>query len=217
MRAVVMHDAQMAVAEVFNPVPGPGEVLVDVLTCGICGTDLHCASHGPEFNASTRGAAGIELMDLSRPIVFGHEFVGRVVGYGPATPGRIPIGRRVVSMPILLREQQVMLGFAGAEAPGGYAEQMVLSEPLLIEVPGHVRTEVVRCPDLAPAPHSKPSAEPTRTADLSDDESQRAGGDYQYDDGRPKHFVGKVAHQPLGLDPPAASRASCEVNRGCQR
>src|ERR1700752_2616435 len=45
-------------------------------------------------------------------------------------------------MPVLPREQPVLLGFAGPEAPGAYAERMVLSEPLLIEVPDDVSTEV---------------------------------------------------------------------------
>ena len=113
MRAVVMQDSELRVADVPDPVPGPGEVLVEVLACGICGSDLHCASHGPEFNAATSAAAGFELMDLDRPVVFGHEFVGRVAAYGPGAEQRIPLGRRVVSMPFLLREQPVMLGFAG--------------------------------------------------------------------------------------------------------
>ncbi|MGO9654179.1 zinc-binding dehydrogenase [Mycobacterium sp.] len=142
MRAVVMQDAKLRVEEIAEPVPGPGEVLVDVQACGICGSDLHCASHGPEFNAATRTALGVELMDLSRPVVFGHEFVGRVIGFGPQTTGRIPVGSRVVSMPALLRQQPAYLGFGGAETPGGYAERIVLSEALLIEVPDHVPTEI---------------------------------------------------------------------------
>ncbi|GJN98358.1 alcohol dehydrogenase [Mycobacterium marinum] len=142
MRAVLMQDSKLQVAEVPEPVPGPGEVLVDVLACGICGSDLHCAAHGPEFNAATQAAGGFDMMDLSRPVVFGHEFVGRIAAYGPDTDQRIPVGRRVVSAPFLLREQKVTLGFAGPEAPGGYSERMLLSEPLLIEVPDHVPTEV---------------------------------------------------------------------------
>jgi 2-desacetyl-2-hydroxyethyl bacteriochlorophyllide A dehydrogenase len=142
MRAVVMQDNKLRVEEIAEPTPGPGEVLVDVLACGLCGTDLHCKAHGAELNAASRAIAGIDLVDLARPLVFGHEFVGRVVSYGPDTEQRIPPGRRVVSMPILLREQRVMLGFAGVEAPGAYAERMVLSEPLLIEVPDHMSTEL---------------------------------------------------------------------------
>jgi 2-desacetyl-2-hydroxyethyl bacteriochlorophyllide A dehydrogenase len=142
MRAAVMQDGKLRVDNIAEPTPGSGEVLVDVLACGICGSDLHCAAHGPEFNAASRGALGVELMDLSRPVVFGHEFVGRVVAYGPHTTRRIPIGSRVVSMPALLREQTVFLGFGGPEVPGAYAERIALSEPLLIEVPDHVPTEI---------------------------------------------------------------------------
>ena len=142
MRAVVMQDGKLRVDDVAEPSPGPGEVLVDVLACGICGSDLHCAAHGYEFNAATRGALGVELMDLSEPVIFGHEFVGRVVSYGPQTTGRIAIGSRVVSMPALLREQTVFLGFGGAEVPGAYAERMVLSEAMLIQVPDDVPTEI---------------------------------------------------------------------------
>jgi threonine dehydrogenase-like Zn-dependent dehydrogenase len=144
MCAVVMQDARLRVDEVPEPVPGPGEVLVDVLACGICGSDLHCAAHGPAFNTALKGAVGVELLDLSRPIVFGHEFVGLVLSYGSGTQARIPVGRRVVSMPMLLRAKPVLLGFAGPEAPGAYAERMLLSEPLLIEVPDHLPTDLRR-------------------------------------------------------------------------
>ena len=142
MRAVLMQDGKLRVDELPEPVPGPGEVLVDVLACGICGSDLHCATHGPAFNAALRGAVGAELLDLSHPIVFGHEVVGRIVSYGPDTDVRIPVGRRVVSMPMLVRAEPVLLGFAGPQTPGGYAERMLLSEPLLIEVPDHLPTDV---------------------------------------------------------------------------
>ena len=142
MRAVVMQDAKLRVEEIGEPVPGPGEVLVDVLACGICGSDLHCLAHAPDLNAATSVALGVELMDLTRPVVFGHEFVGRVAAYGPSTSQRIPVGSRVVAMPALLREQTTFLGFGGPEVPGAYAERIVLSETLMIEVPDHVPTDV---------------------------------------------------------------------------
>jgi threonine dehydrogenase-like Zn-dependent dehydrogenase len=95
MRAVLMQDSKLQVAEVAEPVPGPGEVLVDVLACGICGSDLHCAAHGPEFNAATQAAVGFNVMDLDRPVVFGHEFVGRRglrTRHPAADPGRPACG-----------------------------------------------------------------------------------------------------------------------------
>ncbi|GHB32761.1 alcohol dehydrogenase [Streptomyces viridiviolaceus] len=141
MRAVVMQDREVRLAELPEPVPGEGEVLVEVLACGICGSDLHCAQHGAEFNASLRTAYGVDVLDLDRPIVFGHEFVGRVLDHGPGTTGHVPIGARVVSVPSLTRPGRPFLGFAGPETPGGFAERMVLSESLLLQVPEHVPTE----------------------------------------------------------------------------
>ncbi|MGW4029190.1 zinc-binding dehydrogenase [Streptomyces sp. NPDC004838] len=141
MRAVVMRDRKLRVTELPDPDPGDGEVLVEVLACGICGSDLHCAQHGAEFNEAVRTARGVGMFDLERPIVLGHEFVGRVVAYGPGTTGRVPLGSRVVSVPALARPARTFLGFTGPETPGGYAERMVLSEALLLEVPDHLPTE----------------------------------------------------------------------------
>ena len=41
MRAVVMQDGKLRVDDIAEPAPGRGEVLVDILACGICGSDLH--------------------------------------------------------------------------------------------------------------------------------------------------------------------------------
>src|SRR5438067_2005660 len=57
--------------EVPKPEPGPGEVLIKVLRTGICGTDLHIES----WNEWARSA-------IHPPLVVGHEFVGRVEGWG---------------------------------------------------------------------------------------------------------------------------------------
>lgn len=142
MRAVVLQQGELTVQEVAEPTPGPGEVLVEVLAAGICGSDKSCAHHADGFNRASQALMGIDLLDLDNPIVFGHEFVAKVVSYGPETQQAIPVGTRVVSMPMLLREQPILLGFAGHEAPGAYAERMLLSEALLIPVPDELSTEV---------------------------------------------------------------------------
>ncbi|MBS0398594.1 MAG: alcohol dehydrogenase catalytic domain-containing protein, partial [Proteobacteria bacterium] len=53
--------------------PGPGEVRVRVLACGVCRTDLHVVDG--------------ELPDPVLPIVPGHEIVGRVDALGSGVTG----------------------------------------------------------------------------------------------------------------------------------
>ena len=45
MKAAVVHafGKPLTIEDVAIPVPGPGEVLVKVIACGVCHTDLHAA------------------------------------------------------------------------------------------------------------------------------------------------------------------------------
>lgn len=61
------------------PMPGPGELLIEVSACGVCRTDLHVA------DGDLRGPL---------PIVPGHEIVGRVRALGAGTEG-FSVGDRV--------------------------------------------------------------------------------------------------------------------------
>src|ERR1035441_4541181 len=80
MQAVVYRGVNdMRVETVPVPVIGPGELLVKVATCGICGTDLkkiHTGSH-------------------SAPRIFGHEMAGTIVQVGDGVT-RFRVGERGV-------------------------------------------------------------------------------------------------------------------------
>jgi threonine dehydrogenase-like Zn-dependent dehydrogenase len=52
MRAAVMRERRLVVDEVPEPVPGPGQVLVKTLACGICGSDLHALEHADQMVAA---------------------------------------------------------------------------------------------------------------------------------------------------------------------
>jgi L-iditol 2-dehydrogenase len=80
--AVYVGEGRIVVRDVPVPVPGPGEVLVEVAQCGICGSDLH-----------------LVLERYARPgTVLGHEWAGTVAASGPGGAGWEP-GARVVSNP----------------------------------------------------------------------------------------------------------------------
>ena len=50
MRAAVMRNKKLVVDNIPTPEPGPGEVLVKTLACGICGSDLHTLKHAEQLN-----------------------------------------------------------------------------------------------------------------------------------------------------------------------
>ena len=54
MRAVVMRDRKLVVDTVPDPEPGPGEVLVKTLACGICGSDLHALKYADKMSEMAR-------------------------------------------------------------------------------------------------------------------------------------------------------------------
>lgn len=73
MQAVVIEGpGDISVGEVPDPTPGPGEIVVAVRACGICGTDIHIADG--------------DLTSARYPLVPGHEFAGEVVAAGAPAP-----------------------------------------------------------------------------------------------------------------------------------
>ncbi len=88
MRAAVFEgEGRLVVAERPKPSPGPGEALIEVEACGICGSDVHVLAVPPGHPA-TPG------------VILGHEFVGRVVESAEGVAGdAVAVGQRVVVDP----------------------------------------------------------------------------------------------------------------------
>ncbi len=141
MRAVACQNGELEVIEVEAPTPGPGQLVIDVERCGICGSDLHARVHADQL-VDAAAAVGYEtIMKPSDRIVFGHELVGRVAAYGPGTRAQWKPGTRVVGLPIVRHGDDAhAVGFDTA-APGAYAEQVVLQEAFTFPVPENVSAE----------------------------------------------------------------------------
>ena len=83
MRAAVLTDDHTFVVEqVPDPTPGPGDLVVRVEACGICGSDLKAHGHMPGG------------------IVMGHEFCGEVVAVGTDLSGRWREGELLAALPL---------------------------------------------------------------------------------------------------------------------
>jgi len=121
MRAALFKapGAPLEIATVPDPVAGPGEVIVQVKACGICGSDLH--------------AAGSQTLKMPAGTIMGHEFAGVVEAVG-ASVGDFTPGDAVAAMSYVACGECAMcragigvrcfasrpLGFG--EIPGAFAE-----------------------------------------------------------------------------------------------
>jgi propanol-preferring alcohol dehydrogenase len=131
MRAMVLDEARapLRLADVSDPIPAAGQVLLRVRTCGVCRTDLHIVDG--------------ELPKPKLPLVPGHQVVGEVVEGG----ARFELGARV-GVPWLgwtdgecrycLSGRENLCDrakFTGYDVDGGYAELAVADERFCFPIP----------------------------------------------------------------------------------
>ena len=119
-------------AELPDPEPSPGQVLIAVATCGVCRTDLHIVDG--------------ELTEPKLPLVPGHQIVGTIAGVGEGAE-RFAVGDRV-GVPwlgwtcgecrycVAGRENLCdRARFTGYDLDGGYAELAVADERFCFPIP----------------------------------------------------------------------------------
>jgi propanol-preferring alcohol dehydrogenase len=133
MRAMVLDEPgrPLRLAELPDPEPAPGQLLLSVLACGVCRTDVHIRDG--------------EVTTDVRPIVPGHQIVGVVERGGPGTS--TPPGTRI-GVPWLGwtdgtcrfcasgRENLCEAArFTGLDLPGGFAQRTVADERFCFALP----------------------------------------------------------------------------------
>jgi (R,R)-butanediol dehydrogenase/meso-butanediol dehydrogenase/diacetyl reductase len=136
--AVYKRPNEMAVIDLPRPVAGPGEVVLKVHDCGICGSDLHAVQYG---------------FGMPPDSVMGHEFCGEIVELGPRVDG-YAIGDRVTSLPYIgcdACEQCVagngmhcenIRGLGLGQLPGAYAEYVMCGAKSLFKLPDNVSSQL---------------------------------------------------------------------------
>jgi 2-desacetyl-2-hydroxyethyl bacteriochlorophyllide A dehydrogenase len=159
MKALVYRGQHMMVEDVPDPEPEPGEVLLKVRYCGICGSDVHLLSRGIFFSGA----------------IPGHEVSAEVVAPGPgvsgwqpgdivATAGGGKCGQCeycLAGKPHLC--QQPKEGFGLGRRPGGYSQWLVADQETLLRVPPHL--------DPAHAALTEPLAVALHAVELSEVEA----------------------------------------------
>ena len=136
MKAVVCHNAELSIENITELVPLKGQVLLDVIRCGVCGSDLHM-QHNCDHMHNLATQVGFQgIAKNTDKFVMGHEFCGKIVDYGPKTRRKFKIDSLVCAMPLLHIDH---LGYQSTglspNASGGYAEQVLVQSSLMFEVP----------------------------------------------------------------------------------
>ena len=108
-----MASGPLRLAERPVPEPGPGELLVRVICCGVCRTDLHLAEG--------------DLTPRAPGVTPGHEVVGEVAATGPGA-ARFLTGDRENLCPAS--------AYTGWDRHGGYAEYLTVADAFAHPLPG---------------------------------------------------------------------------------
>jgi len=124
------------VVDLADPRPGPGQLVLEVRACGICGSDLHAKDHADELTDVMAAVGYPDFMRGDTATVMGHEFAGVVAERGPKTPKGLRTGMTVVAFPLVRVRGGVHLTGLSPLAPGGYAERVLVEAALTFPVPG---------------------------------------------------------------------------------
>lgn len=135
MKAVSCVHGALEVVDMPAPRPDDGQLVLDVLRCGICGSDLHAKDHADELTEVMAEGGYHDFVRSDTPVVMGHEFCGVVAERGRGAGKEFTQGTTVVSFPLRRANGGVHLMGLSPRAPGAYAEQVVAEAALTFVVP----------------------------------------------------------------------------------
>lgn len=137
MKAAILRKGAMVVDDLPDLTPAAGQVLVEPIACGICGSDLHTVDHAHELveTAKAAGAATFTAnFDPDKDLVMGHEVSCRILDVGADVDG-IALDGNYVAMPFLETASGRHVPGYSNTYPGGYGSQMLLSPEALVPIP----------------------------------------------------------------------------------
>jgi len=153
VKAVVCVPGGCELADVPDPRPAAGQVVVEVEACGLCGSDVHAIASGRARDGQ----------------ILGHEFAGRITGLGAGVTGW-RAGQAVAVNPLgscgRCRPCRRGLPFRcsevpniGVSAPGAYAEYVAVPQGQLVALPDELPVEM--------GAHAEPLAVALAAVDLA--------------------------------------------------
>ncbi|HEX3967129.1 MAG TPA: zinc-dependent alcohol dehydrogenase family protein [Edaphobacter sp.] len=131
MKAAVLHAANLPLQIEDVPIPAatPGHILLRVLACGVCRTDLHIYEG--------------DIPLIHSPLILGHQIVGEIIEGGAAGTrvGVSWIGGTDGACPFCLRNEENLCDnptFTGYSVNGGYAEYALVRSDFTYPLPAEL-------------------------------------------------------------------------------
>ncbi len=137
MKAAYIQNGAVRVGDMPDPMPSKGQALVRTHRCGLCASEQHFLHAGQNVvDLSKKFGGPYAAIDMTKPFVPGHEYVGEVIDYGAGSKRTVKPGRMVTSVPIMRQAgSHAVIGFSH-DCPGGFGEYMLLDEDMLMEITG---------------------------------------------------------------------------------
>lgn len=142
MKAVSCLQGELTVVDLPDPRPAPGQLVLDVTRCGICGSDLHSRHYADEVDKVMVEHGYQDYMSSDVPVVMGHEYCGEVAERGKRVAKEFKVGTSVVSFPMVRAFGAVHMVGLSPKAPGGYAEQVLAEAAMSFVVPNGLSPDV---------------------------------------------------------------------------
>ncbi|MGW0175977.1 zinc-binding dehydrogenase [Rhodococcus sp. NPDC003322] len=142
MRAVRCARGELAIVELPDPNPDRGQLVLNVLRAGICGSDLHARRHADELAGVMDELDYHHTIRSDSPTVLGHEFCGEVVERGAGAGKSFTEGTRVVSFPLVRARGGTHPTGLSPLAPGAFADKVLVEASLSFAVPDGLDSEI---------------------------------------------------------------------------
>ncbi|MFF2244409.1 zinc-binding dehydrogenase [Arthrobacter sp. NPDC058130] len=148
-----LDSKKFAVEEVPIPVPGPGEILIEVKAAGVCLSDVHLLD-----------GSLVPLFATSDAVTVGHEVAGVIHTLGPDLKRGLTVGTRVTleagktcgqCAGCVRRRPCTQMLTAGIDYDGGWAQYALAREDTLIPIPDNLPfDQAAIIPDAVSTPYA---------------------------------------------------------------
>src|SRR6266403_5104661 len=137
---VTQFGAPIEPHELPDPNPVGREVLIDVVSCGLCHSDAHF--HQGHLGVGGGASIPVSTLGIELPATFGHEICGTIAAFGPDA-GLTARGCGHCAACLAERDNECPTPRSiGVQLPGGHGEKVIVREAKYLVDAGGISPDV---------------------------------------------------------------------------